>query len=191
MRVINSLANSADKILLFHFLGAVPVALYSLAQLPITHLQNLLGLTKQLAFSKLAKTKLEDLKTSLPRKIRLFFIAAVALAIVYMLAAPFIFSLFFPAYIEAVRYSQVLALLILAVPRTLVIQTFLVHQMTKELYIIRISAPIVKLVLLGVLLPAYGIWGAVYALLVAELYMSTLQWFLLYRAKEPSSIQIP
>lgn len=168
-------ALAIDKIVVWMLLGAAPVAVYSLAYMPVTHLYIIFGFVRQLAFPKLANQKLIILRLSLPKKIKIFLFSSIAAVGAYILAAPFIFKVLFPAYIEAVLYSQVLSLAILAVPFTLIKQTFAAHQMTRELYTINITTALVRIIVAVSGVWFFGIWGVVLSIIVSEYYSSLLQ----------------
>lgn len=182
MESLAEIAAAADKVLVWAFLGAAPLAAYALAQLPVIHMQNLFGFVRSLAFPKLAQKEFAELKSALPSMMARYFFIALAAVLTYLLLAPFLFTLLFPAYPEAVAYSQLLALVVLGVPRSLIGQSFAAHERTKELYIINLSTPLLRVVLLCVLLPLFGIWGAIAAVLATELYIATAQLVLFKRA---------
>lgn len=178
MESFAEVASVLDKILIWVFIGAAPLAAYVIAQLPVMHLQNMFGFMRVLMFPKLARKDFSELLKVLPEKIRIYSLISLLVVSAYILAAPFLFGLLFPAYPESVLFSQVLALSVLAVPRSLVAQTFIAHQKKRELYIMNISTPTVRVVLLAVLLWFWGIWGAIIAVLITELYATILQWHL-------------
>jgi O-antigen/teichoic acid export membrane protein len=176
MESMAELATAADKVLIWFFLGAAPTAAYALAQLPIIHLQAMFGFIRELAFPKIAQKSLPGLAKALPEKIRTYWIVALAVVVLYIISAPTIFHIFLPKYPEAVIYTQVLSLVILVVPRSLVTHTFAAHQRTKELYLVNFSTPIIRLSLLAIGLPMFGIWGVIGATLISEWCAALLQW---------------
>jgi O-antigen/teichoic acid export membrane protein len=183
MNIFTTVTNNVDKILIFHFLGAAPLASYALAQLPVTQLRSMLGLIKPLTLPKITKKSFEELQSFLPAKIRLVSMVTIAIIVLYIVSAPFLFSLLFPSFPESTIYSQVLALLLLGVPRQLIMQAFTAHERKRELYIVRTAYPITRVAFLIVLLPLYGIWGAIIALIVAEVSMMMLQLFLFRKTR--------
>ncbi len=183
MTALGNIASNMDKILIFHFLGAAPVAIYSLATVPIKHIQTLFNTTQTLALPRLSKRNLRELQQTLHHKIRVATLLMAIITVAYILAAPFLFKLLFPAYLDSVLLSQIIALTLLTLPRTLYSQALEAHKMKRELYILRISVPIVRISLLGIFLPLYGIWGAVYTLLGTQMYATVLTGFLFYRAR--------
>jgi O-antigen/teichoic acid export membrane protein len=168
MAVAGRIATHIDKVLVFHHLGAVAVATYTIAQLPTKYTGSTLSLIGPLVLPKLAKRDFATLQTTLPRKVRLLFVIATLVTVTYILLAPWLFALVFPSYPEAVLISQALALSIMLIPRSTYGQALIAHNKTKSLYILNTSMPALKLTLLYVLLPMYGIWGAVYAILASD-----------------------
>lgn len=182
MKVFLVLYDNMDKVLLWHFLGAVPVAVYTLAHMPVLHFKNISQLIRSLTFPKLAQKDVEELKIILPSKIKRYFLFVLLIVAIYILTAPIIFKVLFPLYPEAVLYSQVLALSILFVPRSLLSQVFTAHAMKKEQYIFYITVPIVKIISLLILLPFWGIWGIIVSIFISETYSVILQSYLLNKS---------
>ena len=178
LRIFSEIINQADKILVWVFLGAAPLAAYSLAQLPVTQLRQVFKLSSSLTFPKFSTMDFATTKKFLPHKVRVFLLVTVVVVVIYILLAPLFFTTLFPAYPESILLSQVLSLLILSKPRSLYGQVFTAHKMKRQQYITSISSNILKLVLLIVLLPLYGVWGAVYALLGTHLYLNIITRYL-------------
>ncbi|MBU1159916.1 hypothetical protein KKD04_01900, partial [Patescibacteria group bacterium] len=100
-------------------------------------------------------------------KTLILFLGMGIIAVLYIIAAPYIFKFLFPQYIESVLFSQIVILSLL-IPSTLIAETFDAHLRKKEIYIIRTTVPIIKIILLLALLPFYGIWGAIAATLIGN-----------------------
>jgi O-antigen/teichoic acid export membrane protein len=167
--ILGVIGSNLDKLLIFHFLGAAPVAIYTLALAPVTHLGKTFSILNQMALPRLATREFTILKETLPHKVRIALIVSFFVVVAYIVAAPYLFKLLFPAYEESVLISQALALVVLSAPRNLYMQAFTAHGATREIYITRLCLPILTIVLLLILLPLYGIWGAVFATLGAHL----------------------
>jgi O-antigen/teichoic acid export membrane protein len=183
INILSNIVGQADKVLVFHFLGATSIAVYALALLPVKQIEALFTLLSSITFPKLSTMEFTTLKKVLPQKVRVLLVAAAVIVAAYILAAPFFFRLLFPTYPEAIVVSQVLALTLLSKPRSLYGQAFTAHQMKRELYIINISINILEVILLWVLLPLFGLWGAVYALLGSTIYSNVLVRVLWYLAR--------
>jgi len=176
MNIIGEVALKLDKILIFHYLGAAQLAIYSFAFAPPKQLESLNKILKTLAFPKLSNTDITHLKKAIPYKAMQLFFLALGIVITYSIAAPYIFEIFFPQYMGAVLYSQVLSLNLLFFPRMLYNQTLLAHMKKKQLYITKTIPAILRIFLLIILLPLYHIWGVIIAILFAQL----VKFFLVY-----------
>ena len=185
MQLLQRLAGHADKILIFHFLGAAPVATFTIAQLAMRYSSKAVSTVSAVALPKLAVRDLSTLQRTLPRKVLIFSGVMGVAALAYILIVPFLFPILFPAYPEAIALSQVLALTMLFVPRNLYQKALTAHAQTNSLYILQVATPLTKLALLGILLPLYGLWGAVSAILLTNLFSAVLMYVLFKRAHQP------
>ncbi len=181
MMLVNTLASSAGGILLFHFLGPVAVAVYFFATAIPTQAAGVIKIVNRVAFPKFASQDYTTLQRTLPRKVFLLFGLGVLGALVYVVLAPFIFGIFFPQYLSSVPYSQVIAVLIALQPFNLFSSAFSAQAKQKTLYIYNFVVPGVRLILLFLLIPTFGIWGAVVALVTAKALESLLLTVLFYR----------
>lgn len=175
--VLGRVAAYVDKILIFHFLGAAPLAVYSFAIAPSQYVLRFNGIFRTLSLPKLAARDVPTLKQTLPRKIALHFAAAVAVTALYISLIPFFFHLLFPQYLDAIPYAQALGLTILAAPGVWLGQTLVAHMRKRELYIINTISPLFKMGLFATLIPLFGIWGAVGATLGSGLMGLVLGWW--------------
>lgn len=181
VKIINTLSANADKILVWHFLGAVPLAVYSFAIAPIVQIRKLSKNVTELAFPKLAQREISEIKKTLPLKIFKFCLVIIPVIIIYILIAPYFYKFIFPQYTNAVFYSQIFAIILLFQPKGLMTATFTAHSHKKKIYFTSIVMPIVRITLLLILLPAYGVLGAVSAMAGAELIGFLLASFLFRR----------
>ncbi len=187
MGIIGKIGENIDKILVYHYLGAASLAVYAFAQTPIAQLKLLNDIPAQLAFPKLSERSLPELQKTLPRKI--FMLMGIILVIVctYIFAAPFLFSLLFPKYVEGVIFTQVLALSLVFAPGSLFSAALTAHMKRKELYISQSVLPLIKIGLFIVLLPLFGIWGAVITILTSQCIMFLLYGYLFLGATHAHS----
>jgi O-antigen/teichoic acid export membrane protein len=161
MDVIGRVASFLDKILIFHYLGAVPLAIYAFAIAPIEQLQGGKKILSTLIQPKINERSFEELQKSAPRKAILLTIYALLLAGVYVLLAPYFYKLFYPEYLDSVFYSQIYSLTLLAVSGTVFNEALIAHKKKKELYIYRTIIPVVQVILFFILLPIYGLMGLI------------------------------
>jgi O-antigen/teichoic acid export membrane protein len=183
MGVIGGIANYIDSILVFHYLGAAPLAVYSFAMAPARELGTVGRVLQQLALPKLGLRSIPELQTTLPRKALIAFGIAAGIVASFILAAPYLYQWFLPQYLDAVVYAQVAALVVLFMPAPLFTQTFVAHARKKELYVINTFIPLLKIIFPAVLLPLYGLWGGVASLLATHTIHFILVLALFLRAK--------
>ena len=169
MGMLSSVAKYSDRIIIWHFLGPVSVAVYSIAlALP----QQIGGLFKNiglLALPKFSCHTTQDLKKTIFPKVFKLFIAAVLLTGLYLVFSPFLFKLFFPNYLDSLAYSQVFSLSFVTLAGGQLLSTALLAQKrNRELYVVRLVPPAIKIALFLILIPSIGIWGAIYAILITE-----------------------
>ena len=161
MDLIGNIAHFLDKILIFHYLGAAPLAIYAFAIAPVEQLQGGKKILSALIMPKLSERPFEELQESGPRKALLLTTYALGLAGIYALLAPYFYKFFFPQYLDSVFYSQIYSLTLLAVSGTMFNETLMAHKKKKELYLYRTIVPIVQITLFFVLLPLYGLMGLI------------------------------
>ena len=120
VNILDALVSSVDGILIFHYLGAVNLAIYSFAIAPISQLKSLTGHLPSLALPKLATRSAEEINGLLKKRFATLFIIGIIISLLYIIAAPYIYQIFFPKYINAVFLSQIFSLTIaLALPQTI------------------------------------------------------------------------
>lgn len=169
-----------DNILVFHFLGAAELALYSFA----TAIPDRLSIFRSIAaaaFPKFATRTPEEVRTSIGRKILLSIGVALSIAIVYDLFAYQFFALFFPRYLDAVPYSQVYVLITATAFGFLFTTALGAHGRVKMLYAYNIIAPLIVLVSEVVGILGWGLWGLILARVLSSLFSSLFGWILIAR----------
>lgn len=169
MQGINNIAGSADKILLWQLLGAAPVAIYTFSQAIPLRVVGVMKIVNRLAFPKMAVSEAGALQTTLIRKVWRFVLLGALGALIYIFTAPYIFSWFFPQYIEAIPYTQALSLLIVLQPFSLIQSSLTAQARRKTLYLFNTITPITRLALFAVCIPLFGLWGAIVAILAAKI----------------------
>jgi O-antigen/teichoic acid export membrane protein len=181
MSAVGTFASSADDILLWHFLGPTAVALYIFAQTIPIRAAGVIKTVNRLAYPKFAATDDATLKRTLPRKVFLLFGVAAGAAVAYVLLAPYLFAWFFPQYLAAVPYSQLVAALIAMQPFNLFSSALSAQAKIKALYIYQFAIPGTRIALMAVLIPTLGLLGAVLALVLTDVVDSIVATVLFYK----------
>ena len=187
MSVVGPIANNLDKILLFHFLGAAPLAVYTIAIAPPEQLKGILKNINILALPKFSERSLGEIYAGMKNKVWKFGLLLIAVSLIYILIAPAIFRIFFPQYLESIPYSQVFSLSIVAVLLFLPLSVLQAHKRTKELYKFNIATAAFQTILYLVLVPLYGLWGAIAAWMIGRIFNLGYSFFLMYRLRSQST----
>lgn len=169
MDIFKTVAGQIDKILIFHYLGAGNLALYAFIIAPISHSKSFILNLKSLALPKLSQSNTQEVIKHLPEKIRRLEFIVLLFIILYIILAPILFKILFPQYIEAVPYSQIYAITLLFLPRSLLSTLMVAKVKQKELYSIRFLAPLWKIIILFIALKYWGLWGMVFGTILSEL----------------------
>jgi len=181
INAIRTIGNHIDKVLVFQFIGPMQLAIYSFAVLPVEKAWGLLGSIQILALPKFSANKKEVLQKTLPKKILPLLIFCFLLLIIFLLVIPHLFELIFPRYLKAIPYAQVYSVIFLLYPAMLFEQALTAQAEEKALYMVSLSENIIKIILILVLLPLYGIWGGVSALILTKLIKVVLSTYFFYK----------
>ncbi len=173
-------AGQLDQLLLWHTLGPVALATYTIAQGPSKELRTMAENISTIVFPKFAKISAQVHVESnvVARRSLQFFLALSLVVITYIIAAPFLYAIFFPKYLSSVFYSQLFAAAALLQPRTFIDMFLLAHGNIKDRYAVAIPGVAIKIGLYLLLIPLYGVIGAIVASFLAELCTALLS---LYR----------
>lgn len=170
MGIISTIGDQVDKILVWHYLGAVQLAVYSFAMLPGNQLNGLFFKSlSTLAFPKLSEMTTEQVKRTLPPKIHKYMIVTVIVSLIYVALAPIFFKLIFPQYIDAVIYSQFYILSFTLIPFSLYSSALMAQGEVKNQYSMTLVINILKILLFMVLLPLYGVGGGIATYIIIQI----------------------
>lgn len=168
LSILARIAAQLDKVILWHFLGAIPLAIYSFAIALPDQMKLGINEIRTLSFPKLSTQDNDIIKKTLPKKIFIAMLLLIPIIILYILAAPIIFKIFFPQYIDSIFYSQIYALSIFLVPQSVFLTYLESKAKKKQLYILNFLVPTAKIALLLILIPIYGIIGAILSIVITR-----------------------
>jgi O-antigen/teichoic acid export membrane protein len=162
MNFFSTIANQLDKILVFHYLGAINLAIYSFSQAIPEQIKGAFKNLFNIAIPKYAVLPDADLRKSILKKTRQLTFIASGLVLGYILLSPFIFKIFFPKYTDAVFYSQIYMLGLIAIPGISLFATyFQIKKATKTMYKLTVLSNITTIILTITLIYNFGLKGAV------------------------------
>ena len=168
MNILAGIAGQIDRLLVFHYLGAIELAVYSFAIALPDQIKSMSNNIATIAFPKFASRPFSEIRETLSHRLGGFTLLMAALAGVYICIAPLAFHIFFPAYGEAVFYSQIYALALIPLASIFPMTALQAHAANKELYILNIVSSVFQI---GILFPAiayYGLLGAVVARILSR-----------------------
>lgn len=162
MNFFNAIANQLDKILVFHYLGAIDLAIYTFSQAIPEQIKGSFKNLFAIALPKYAEMEESLLRKSITKKAWQLTIISFFIVIAYIISAPIIFKILFPKYIEAVFYSQIYVLGLIAIPGLSLFSTyFQIKKATKTMYKLTTSSNVATIILSFLLIYTMGIKGAV------------------------------
>lgn len=180
MNILGTMSGQIDRLLIYHFLGATQLAVYIFATAMPDQIKSILNGVSTLAFPKFANRPLSEIIPTLQHRIRNFTMVIVIFALAYIVLAPFIFHLFFPAYVESIFYSQLYALTLLAISNVIPIALLQAHAAKRELYIFNVASPAFQILVLLALVAPYGLIGAIVARILGRIFNMTLCNYLMH-----------
>lgn len=172
MSVISLIAMQLDKVLIFHYLGAIEMAVYSIAIAPPEYLKGIFKNISNLALPKFAQnndsTNID--KKNLLTKILKFSLIIFVSSIIYIVAAPIIFKIFLPKYQDSIIYSQVFAISTFTLINIIPVTLMRARKMTKELYQYNFYSFGVQIILLLIFVQPFGLMGVIIARIIARIF---------------------
>ena len=169
MGVPGTIAYHIDTILAFHFLGPVGVAVYAFAVAVPERISGLFKFLPAAALPRFVNRTPEEVRDTIVR--RLFFVLPILLigAFGYALVAPYLYALLFPAYIDAIPYSQWYGLILVSVLTQILVSVLSAHRRVRSLYAFNIASPVSQITFQAVGVVFFGLWGLIGGRLVGAL----------------------
>jgi len=169
MSVIGTLGSNVDKIMLWHFLGPIQVAIYTFSLVIPLRIVNFAKVINRIAFPKLVQNTNKTANRALLMKIFKLSVVLAIMAIIYYILIPYVFAVLFPQYVDSIPYTRLAIVLILFQPLTLISSHLTANTKIKELYGYNTFSPIIKIILYIFLIPNYSIWGALLATIASKI----------------------
>lgn len=165
--MLSTLTAQADKILIFTHIGAAELAIYSIAMAFPEQIKSALRNLNFLMIPKFAERNPEQ-TLELRGKVIKLSLLLVVITLLYILAAPLLYGLFFPTYADsAVKLSQLFSLSLLATIAMVPNSIMIAHKRNKELLMVNTGGSIIQLILLAIGVYFGGLWGVVIAKIIS------------------------
>ena len=178
--IISTALSELDKILVFQYVGAKDLAIYTLAVAPNDQIKGLFKNINSLAMPKFSERTTEEIKKSIWHKVRILALSMGVVVLAYIVISPYFYTVFFPKYIASIKYSQILSVSLIPVVISGFIYTVLESQKAKkEIYEYNLYGNVVGIVILFPLVYYYGIWGAIFSRVITRFFSLGLSTFLI------------
>lgn len=110
INLLSTISASIDRLIIFNLLGPVSLAIYSLAISPPEQINALLGIGDALSLPRLTEQDPDVIRRQMSYHIFKLFLICTFIVAAYILAAPYIYRILFPRYLDSVVYSQIFSL---------------------------------------------------------------------------------
>ncbi len=169
LNAVSIVTQQLDAIVVFHYGGSALLAVYSFANIVPERIKKFAKSISATIIPKISVKGAEALSRSL--YLRYFQAACLGLcgSLAYIVAAPLLFKAFFPNYIGALRYSQIISLnLVFTLPITYGVYVAQGQKMIKSLYVTSFSINIFRFIAIGVGGRFWGVTGVICAKLLSN-----------------------
>lgn len=169
--VLSLVSSQIDKILVFHYIGAVNLAIYTIALAPTDQIKGLLKNLNSLAMPRFSQRSSDEIKENIWHKVKLLTLVISVIVVGYIVLIPFIFKIFFPKYLSSVIYSQVLSISLIPVVVAGFLYTVLESKKDERgIYEYNLYGNIFSLIILGPSIYFFGIKGAIASRIISRVF---------------------
>ncbi|HUY62283.1 MAG TPA: oligosaccharide flippase family protein [Candidatus Paceibacterota bacterium] len=185
--ILGGIASNIDQLLVFHFVGPAELAVYNFAIAMPDQLKAPSKALDQMIQARFVGRPQAHIESGMANKVLVLALASVVLVALYIFAAPILYDILFPRYADAIPYSQVYALSLLAtITLTPTTSWLSAKKRVREQYVSATAIGLVRIALMvsGVLIA--GLWGLIIARVLARLFASGLNAFLFYHPLAPA-----
>ena len=131
-----------------------------------------------LIFPKFAEKNIKQIHAGMKSKIFRLLIMFSSITLIYILTAPLIYRTFYPQYTDAIFYSQIFSLSLIAMATTPISILISAKKKTKYLYRLSIVTSIIQLIILIPMIIWQGILGLIITRVIIRFFSSIYQLFL-------------
>lgn len=181
--LLGLLASQLDKILVFHYIGATNLAIYSIAIAPTDQVKGLLKNINSLAMPKFSEKTTIEIKNGIWHKVGILALIMIFIITAYIIFVPFLFKIFFPKYIASVIYSQIISISLIFAVLAGFLATVMESQKAKmDLYKYNVYTNVINIATLFPLIHYFGIKGAIASKMIARIFSFIYSSYLIKKA---------
>jgi len=180
--ILLRVANNLDSIIVFQFLGAAQLAMFSIATLVPTQVRGTFKHLQTLLISKYSKHEtIDSIRSSILTRSIQFFFLLLFITTVFIFIVPYIYLLLFPEYTSVIPLVQLLALSFPAYVFLIPDGALLSQRAERELYQSELSTSTAQIILLFFLTFYFGLLGAVASRVITQYLKAFISFYLIYK----------
>jgi len=184
MNMLSTIAMHIDKIIIFQFIGAAELAIYTFAIMIPEQLRGLLKIVSTVIFPKFTESiSVEKIKKILRYKMFLISIMLIIISILYYIIAPYLYYILFPKYTDSIYITQLFALSFLAMSSMITITSIKAIGNKKMLYIINISTAFIQIISVTIGVYLDDLTGVVMSRIFTQYFTLILSYILISKYK--------
>lgn len=190
MDILLNVADNLDRVLVFQILGAAPLAIYSFAVSLPSQTKLLTKSLAALTLPKFAERPAREVRKGMEEKMLRLLLIGGLIAGAYIVAAPFLFRLIYPRYMDAVFLSQIYAISLIGIAVGPVNIFLIAKRKMRSQYFIKISSAIFQLIsaFAGVMIA--GLLGLILSRVATRFYgaLAALYFYYFDRTEEDEEV---
>lgn len=169
INILGGIMGTIDQVLVFHYVGAVELAVYTFAIGIIDQSKGPLKSLDVMMQARFASRGDADIAHGIRNKMYWLLFAACAAIAIYIPLAPYLYKLLFPLYVAAVPYSQIYVFSLLSIAFWPYGSYFGAKKLVREYYTVTVVTTIIWIAILFVGVYMGGLLGLVIARVVIKL----------------------
>ena len=179
MNVLGIVASQIDKVLVFQFVGAANLAIYSYASALPEQIRSFSKGIFNIGGPRLAAISGEEkFKKSLSEKTFTLTVIFAIIIFIYVIASPYIFKLLYPLYMDSVYFSRIYSIGLITIPAISLLSTKIsVEKNVPLLYKSNVLFGIVSIVLSLTFIKYFGLFGIIFKNTVAWIFLMFLNYY--------------
>ncbi len=183
INILNGVVDNIDQVLVFHYIGAAELAVYNFAIAIPDQIKGPVKSLSNLMFPKFAERKDEDIRKGMTHKFFQLFLATIVTIIIYFFVAPYVYTIFFPKYVDAIFYSQLYSISLLWIIFTPASTYLNAKKKIREQYIANLSISTLQISFVCIGIIYGGLIGLILARIANRIMWGVITTILFYTSR--------
>lgn len=182
MGILSGIAGNIDQILLFHFVGPAQLAIYNFAIAIPDQTKGPLKNLNTMVQAKFVNRSSVEIKAGIWSKMLILLLSTLIFIALYILIAPYLYSILFPKYAGAAFYSSIYILSLISAVVAPAGSYLIAKKRVQEQYILNVGGSLLQIILMAVGVIWAGLVGLVLARVATRLANTLLTFWLYWQA---------